>query len=150
MKLRDYTTTSGLLPHLECRDLTDAITQLVQGLVAAGVVTEADQLISEIIRLEQGASTTVGNGLVVPHARFSSVRRLQIAAATLTQPLEIPTVDDWPVDIILLLVGPPHEPRQMLRLLARLARLVKNQSFLEGLRQAQTPAEMAAAFPDME
>jgi PTS system nitrogen regulatory IIA component len=150
MKLRDYTTTSGLLPHLECRDLTDAVTQLVHGLVAAGVVTEGDRLITEILRLEQNAGTSVGGGLVVPHARFSSVRRLQIAAATLTQPLNIPSIDDCPVDIVLLLVGPPHEPRQMLRLLARLARLVKNQAFLEGLRSAQTPAEMAAAFPEME
>jgi len=40
-----------------------------------------------------------------------------------------------------LLVGPQGDPRQMLRVLARLARLVRNNDFLDGLRSA-TDAEM--------
>ena len=65
---------------------------------------------------------------------------------TLARPLDIPAEDDRPVDIVILLVGPPNDPRQMLRVLARLARLVRLDSFLEGLRKADTAELLRAAF----
>jgi len=48
--------------------------------------------------------------------------------------------------VVILLAGPEEEPRKMLRVLARLARLVKNQQYLEGLRSATTAADLRAAF----
>ena len=50
------------------------------------------------------------------------------AVATLEQPLAIPAEDRQPVDVVILLVGPLGDPRQMLRILARLARLVNKQN----------------------
>ena len=47
---------------------------------------------------------------------------------------------------MILLVGPQGDPRQILRVLARLSRLVRQESFLKGLRQAETPAQLRQAF----
>ena len=142
MKLLDYTQESGLLPALECRDRTEAIRRLVAGLVASGTVAEPDLLVEEILLREQEGSTAIGGGLSIPHARFRSVQRVQLAVATLTTPLEILSEDGRPVDVIILIVGPVGDPRQMLRVLARLARLVKQGTFLDDLRAASTPAGM--------
>ncbi len=142
MKLLDYTQESGLLPALECRDRTEAIRLLVAGLVASGTVAEPDLLVEEILLREQEGSTAIGGGLSIPHARFRSVQRVQLAVATLATPLEILSEDGQPVDVIILIVGPVGDPRQMLRVLARLARLVKQGTFLDDLRAASTPAGM--------
>ena len=142
MKLLDYTQESGLLPALECRDRTEAIRRLVAGLVEAGTVAEPELLVEEILLREQEGSTAIGGGLSIPHARFKSVQRVQLAVATLATPLEILTEDGRPVDVIILIVGPVGDPRQMLRVLARLARLVKQGTFLDDLRAASTPAAM--------
>jgi len=142
MKLLDYTQESGLLPALECRDRTEAIRRLVAGLVASGTVAEPELLVEEILLREQEGSTAIGGGLSIPHARFRSVQRVQLAVATLTTPLEILSEDGRPVDVIILIVGPVGDPRQMLRVLARLARLVKQGTFLDDLRAASTPAGM--------
>ena len=50
------------------------------------------------------------------------------------------------MDIVILLVGPQDDARQMLRVLARLARLVKDQTFLDRVRAAGTVADLNAAF----
>ena len=142
MKLLDYTQESGLLPALECRDRTEAIRLLVAGLVASGTVAEPELLLEEILLREQEGSTAIGGGLSIPHARFRSVQRVQLAVATLATPLEIFSEDGQPVDVIILIVGPVGDPRQMLRVLARLARLVKQGTFLDDLRVANTPAGM--------
>jgi len=150
MKLLDYTQESGLLPALECRDRTEAIRLLVAGLVEAGTVAEPDLLVEEILLREQEGSTAIGGGLSIPHARFRSVQRVQLAVATLTTPLEILSEDGRPVDVIILIVGPVGDPRQMLRVLARLARLVKQGTFLDDLRAASTPAGMLEVIGSAE
>ncbi len=150
MKLRDYTTATGLMPRLDCQDLDEVIATLVAGLAAAGGVSETERLVADVLRREQETNTTLGGGLAVPHARSTAVDRMHIAVATLARPLHIPAKDDQPVDVVVLLVGPLHEPRQMLRLLARLARLVKDCAFLDDLRRARSAEEMAGAFSTTE
>ncbi len=142
MKLLDYTPETGLMPRLDCANWSAAIEKLVEALVAAGTVTDAPGLVAEITRHETEGSTAIGGGLAIPHARFPAVASLQIAICTLAEPLDIPADDNQPVDVIFLLVGPDGDPRQILRILARLARLVKNGSFLADLRTATNAEQM--------
>ena len=146
MNLLDYTIKSGFLPQLKCESLEATVSELVGTLVAAQVVSAADTLVQEVIRREREGSTAVGGGLVIPHARSAEVSTVRIALATLAQPLEVAAADGQPADVVILLIGPMGDPRQMLRVLARLARLVRQNAFLDGLRAANSPAELAQAF----
>ena len=146
MNLSDYTIGNGFLPRLECGDVGDTVAKLVDRLADEGEVESADELVAEVMRRENEGSTAIGGGLVIPHARFSGVRRVRIAVATLAEPVDIPSEDGRPVDIVILLVGPQNDPRQMLRVLARLARLVRQETYLQGLRDAATPKLLQAAF----
>jgi PTS system nitrogen regulatory IIA component len=98
------------------------------------------------MRRESEGSTAIGGGLVIPHARFKGLDQVHIGVATLRQPLQLPAEDGQPVDVTILLLGPGHDTRQMLRVLARLARLVKRDAFLTGLREADSPARLRDAF----
>lgn len=120
--------------------------QLVARLEDAGEASGGDQLVAEVMRRETEGSTAIGGGLVIPHARTGSVQEVRVAVATLSDPLEIPADDDQPVDVVILLLGPNQNPRQMLRVLARLARLVKQGSFLDGLRAASDAESLRTAF----
>ncbi len=150
MNLLDYTIQTGFLPQLKCEGLADAVERLVATLVEAGDVTDAADLVHEVMRREAEGSTAVGGGLVIPHARFAQVSSVRIAVASLATPLELAASDDQPVDLIILLVGPAGDPRQMLRVLARLARLVRHRSFLDGLRNCNTAKELRQAFAQAE
>jgi mannitol/fructose-specific phosphotransferase system IIA component (Ntr-type) len=146
MNLLDYTIQSGFLPQLKCESLTDAVARLVATLPAAGEATASAELVAEVMRRENEGSTAVGGGLVIPHARFHQVSTVRIAVATLARPLDLAAADGQAVDIVILLVGPTGDPRLMLRVLARLARLVRQDSFLAGLREAQDGDSLRRAF----
>lgn len=151
MKLLDYIPPRGLLPGLDCQDPEEVVARLVATLVDAGAARDPDHLVAEILCREQKDSTAIGGGLAVPHARSQRVARLQIAAATLSRPLAIPAGDDQPVDVFFLILGSATDPpREMLRALARLARLVKHGSLLADLRRAGTPAAMRTAIAASE
>lgn len=140
MELLDYTADCAILPRINCRGFDDAIRLLVERLVTAGVVTEPDPVVAEILHRESEGSTAIGGGLAIPHARHRCVERIQLATATLTEPLAVATEDGQPLDVVILIVGPLGDPRQMLRILARLARLVKHSAFLDELRGCTSAA----------
>ena len=146
MNLTDYTIPEGFLHQLSCDNVADAVARLVDRLAEGGHVTSPAGLVQEVMRRETEGSTAIGGGLVMPHARFQGVGEVRIALATLKNPMDIPSEDGRPVDIVILLVGPEDDPRQMLRVLARLARLVRRETFLQGLREARTSESLQAAF----
>jgi PTS system nitrogen regulatory IIA component len=143
MKIMDYTTPGGFLARLDCDSVSEAVARLVDQLVDGG---SAQDLVQEVMRRETEGSTAIGGGLIIPHARSGGVGEVRIAVATLAEPLDIPSEDGRPVDIVILLVGPDGDPRQMLRVLARLARLARQGAFLQGLREAETSDALGAAF----
>jgi PTS system nitrogen regulatory IIA component len=146
MKLQDYTTPTGFLPHLSCVTLEQAVAMLVEGLAIDAAVDVGADLVRDVMHREAEGSNAIGGGLIIPHARSRGARRLRVAVATLDRALDLPADDGRPVDVIILLVGPPGDPVPMLRLLARLARLVRNESFLDHLRSAGTADQLRTAF----
>jgi PTS system nitrogen regulatory IIA component len=150
MKLLDYTTDNGFLPHIKCTNVDQAVARLVAELENAGAVTDGENLAAEVMRREREGSTAIGGGLVIPHARHEGVTEVKVAVATLETPLDIPSEDDCGVDIVILLVGPLEDPRLMLWVLAKLARLVKNSIFLDDLRAAETSADLRRIFSEAD
>lgn len=146
MRMQDYTTDDAFLPHLDSTTVEDAVTRLVAALAAEGDVHDAPSLVAEVMRREVVGSTAIGGGLVIPHARFAGVGSVRVAVATLARPLDVGASDGRPVDVVILLVGPADDPRRMLRVLAGLARLVKQPGFAAGLRSAATAAALRSAF----
>ena len=146
MRLLDYTTNNGFLPHIKCASVGEAVGRLVAELESTGAVTDGRSLATDVMRREHEGSTAIGGGLVIPHARHSGVKNVRVALATLAAPLDIPAEDNQPVDIVILLVGPQADPRQMLWVLARLARLVKNSKFLNDLRGATAAKDLRQIF----
>lgn len=146
MKLLDYTTTRGFLPHVKCASVREAVARLVDVLAQEGALADPADVVAEVMRREAEGSTAIGGGLVIPHARCAAVPAVRVAVATLAEPLAVPSEDGQPVDVVILLVGPAGDPRQMLRVLARLARAVKADDFRDGLRAAGEAASLREAF----
>lgn len=148
MKFLDYTTVKGFLPQIKCRELREVVAALVETLQAEGVVQDGESLTREVLRREAADSTAIGAGLVLPHARCRDLKSVHLAVATLAEPLDLEAPDGRPVDVVIMLVGPQGDPREMLRVLARLARLVKGDSFLDDLRVAADGPAMRQLFLD--
>ncbi len=146
MDLQEYIPPTAYLPRLDCRHPGEVIERLVGALTESGCVGDAATLCAEVIARESDTSTAVGSGLAIPHTRSNQVDRIHLAVATLDRPVSMPSADGRPVDVFILIVGPDSDPRPMLRVLARLVRLVKDAGFLAGLRQAGSVTALRDGF----
>jgi mannitol/fructose-specific phosphotransferase system IIA component (Ntr-type) len=108
MSLRDYCVAAAVLPLLEAADKEDAIRQLVAALAAAKAIpkAKADSVLKEVIERERQATTGIGRGIGIPHARSAHVKQIALAIGRVPRGVEFGAVDGERVRVILLLISP--------------------------------------------
>lgn len=140
MKLSDFVVREAIQVDLQATSKEEAIREIVRSLRAAGRVSEADQdsVTRAILNREELGSTGIGQGVAVPHTRHPSVSRLIGTVALSRKGVEFAALDGEPVDILFLLVSPPNQPGDHLRALENISRHLKDERFVNFLRQART------------
>jgi len=117
------------------------IKSLVDVLVRAEVVTDQERMIEDLTKREQVMSTGIGGGIAVPHAQSSGASRLALSLGRLVHPIDFESLDERPVKLVFMMVG-PEERGGFIRVLARISRLLYSGDLQRNLHEARTPAEV--------
>ncbi len=105
---------------------------------------EAEELLAAITNREQLGSTGLGNGIAIPHGKIAGLKGVTAVFARLAQPIEFDSVDDQPVDIVMMLLAPAGAGADHLKALSRVARLLRTETVVEDLRRTEDPAKLHA------
>jgi mannitol/fructose-specific phosphotransferase system IIA component (Ntr-type) len=124
------------LPGQTKTEVIDAIVQVLDGHES---VSSLEAVRTAIFEREQMMSTGVGKGLGLPHAKTSAATETVAAFATTATPVDFGAIDDEPVRLLLLLVGPEEHKSQHVKILGRISRLVSRDSLREQLIRATEP-----------
>lgn len=95
-----------------------------------------------VLAREMVASTAIGDGLAVPHGRTDAVSGIRMAAGIVESCDDYQAPDGMPVHCCFLVVTPEADAGVHLKVLARLARLMRS----DALRKALMSAADADAF----
>src|SRR5207248_7526060 len=117
-----------------------AIREIVESLRAAGPFKNADvdDVVRAILKREMLGSTGIGRGVAIPHTKHASVERLlgTVAVSKIGVPFE--SLDGEPVYVFVLLISPQDRPGDHLRALENVSRSLRNDHFVQALREART------------
>lgn len=140
MRLSDFVVPGAINVDLQATRKEDAIREIVAGLRDAGQIAESDyeSVVRAILSREELGSTGIGQGVAVPHTRHPSASKLVGTVALSRQGVDFAALDGDPVDIFFLLVSPPNQPGDHLRALENISRHLKDEKFVNFLRQAKT------------
>ncbi len=106
---------------------------------ACGEPLDADTLFSCMMKRETVMSTGVGDGVGIPHGACKDLEEAHVLLVSLSAPVDYQALDNQPVDIIVAMVVPDTERELHLRLLACIARVLKNRKFGQLVRVASDP-----------
>ncbi|KXK35670.1 MAG: PTS IIA-like nitrogen-regulatory protein PtsN [Chlorobi bacterium OLB6] len=95
-------------------------------------------------------STGIGHGVALPHGKTNTVTTSIAAMATLAEPVDFDSLDDEPVNIVLMLVGTESNVGGHLRLLSRVSRMVGTEQFRTQLRNATSVQSVIDLFASYE
>ena len=112
---------------------------------AAQVTGEsADAIFAAVNDREELGSTGLGNGIAIPHGKFNGIKGVTALFARLDKPVEFDSVDDRPVDLLMLLLAPMGAGADHLKALARVARILRTEAVVEQLRSTDDVARLYA------
>ncbi len=104
----------------------DAIDQLIALQDASGNINDTVEY-KRILAREAEFSTAVGDGIAIPHAKTSAVRRAGLAAMTVPGGVEWNAPDDAPADLMFMIAAPEGQNDTHLQMLAQLSKLLMHQ-----------------------
>lgn len=120
------------------RSKAEAIQRLAALLATGQTQISAAEIERVLADREKLQSTGVGGGVAIPHG---SIDRLDhLIGAVLLCPKSIPfeAIDDAPVSILFAVIGPKRATGEHLKTLARVSRLLRDDTFRERLLNAES------------
>jgi len=128
MSLRDYCVAGAVIPHLDAADKEDAIRQLIAALASAKAFpkTKADTVLKEVVERERQATTGIGRGVGIPHARSAHVKQIVLAIGRVTRGVEFGAVDGERVKVILLLISPKDDDAKHLAAMKHIVAIARD------------------------
>jgi PTS system nitrogen regulatory IIA component len=99
--------------------------------------------IARALREREGlASTALGDGVAIPHARSADIDQCRGAFLRLSHPVDFGAADGQPVDLVLALLVPEHDIQAQLVRLSELAERFADADFRRVLREAADVATL--------
>ena len=149
MLLTELLSPDRVVVPLTARDKAGVIAELTRHLVnhSGGGF---DEVLGAVEEREAVLSTGIGFGVAIPHARSSAVRELSVVCGLSSEPVPFDSIDGEPVRLFFLIVGPESSAGQHVKLLSRIARLVRRDNLRQQLCEAGTPQEFYTALLDAE
>lgn len=86
---------------------------------------------------EEIGSTGLGNGIAIPHGKMAGLKGVTAVFARLDPPIDFDSVDDQPVDLVMMLLAPVGSGADHLKALSRVARLLRTETVVDQLRSAE-------------
>lgn len=152
MKLLDFVVPDSIIVELKATGKEEAIREMVASLQATGQLDDdvVESVIRAILDREELGSTGIGMGVAVPHTRHQSLQRLVGTVALSTDGVDFAALDGDPVDIFFLLVSPQNQPGDHLRALENISRHLKDDRFVNFLRQAKTRQDIVDLLEEVD
>jgi PTS system fructose-specific IIC component len=126
-----------IIPELTSQDKEEAIKEMAAHFKKAGVVKDERVFLEAIREREALESTAIGGCVAIPHARSDTVERLAVAIGRSEEGIDFKSLDGKPVHLIFMIACPTNVTKEYLQILARIARLCKNDKVREGLQSAK-------------
>lgn len=140
----DFLARISVAESLAARDKEGALRELVERLVADGVVADGEKALAVVLERERLGSTGIGEGIAMPHGKLPELNSVVAAFGRSRAGIPFESLDGEPAQILFLLLSPETSPSLHLKALARVSRLLKSRQFRQELLDAKDAGDIHA------
>jgi PTS system nitrogen regulatory IIA component len=141
MKILDFLPREAILGDLQSQDKKGVLEELAAP-VADSAGTSHDKIVRVLLERERLGSTGIGGGIGIPHGKSKELENLVIGFGRSRKGVDFESMDGKPTHIFFLIITPDNSTSLHLKVLARISRLLKSESFRNGLMAAADSAEI--------
>lgn len=150
MKVTELLRKDIMLMDLQSTTKNEVIDEMIASLEKHHVINNADQFKEAILKREEQATTGLGNGIAMPHAKTAAVNEATVLFAKSNKGVDYESLDGEPTYLFFMIAVPDGAYDTHLQALAALSRSLLDEKFIEGLKSAKTPDEVVNIFQKRE
>ena len=139
MKITDILSPDSIVCDVQAGSKKHLL-EMLSELAAKKTGLDGRLILDSLIERERLGTTGIGRGVALPHTRLKNLKKIYCAFMK-TEPVDFESVDDKPVDLVFLLLVPEDAGADHLKALARLSRLLRDESVAKALRLAPNAKE---------
>jgi PTS system nitrogen regulatory IIA component len=103
---------------------------------------DADIIFNKLYEREKLGSTSVGNGVALPHARLEGINIPYISVVVLEEAIDFDNIDNFDVDIIVCLIVPYEQTEDHLALLSSLSQILDKMPNRKKIRDSRNSEQI--------
>lgn len=149
MKLLDYITKETILTDLKSTDKKGVIDELAEP-VAKETGLDHRAIVRVLLERERLGSTGIGGGIAIPHGKIEGIESLVLGFGLSRQGIDFEALDNKPAHIFFMLLSADNSTGLHLRVLARLSKLLKDQSFKQKLIQTNSASAVMGVLRESD
>jgi len=124
------------------RNKADVIEELAGVLARDHGEIDRQRLIQALEDRERLNSTALGDGVAIPHGKLPGLKRVLAAFGRSLAGVDFQSLDGKPTHLFFLLVAPEDSAGAHLKALARISRLLKEETFRRRLMEAPSARDL--------
>jgi PTS system fructose-specific IIA component len=126
----------------------ECIEFLLDVAVEAGRVDDRERALADLLEREEEATTGVGFGIGIPHAKTTAVSRPSVVFARSEKGIDFDAMDDKPAHLLFMLIVPAEGGDEHLEILSSLSRALMHEEVRDSLRTADSVEGVRAALKE--
>ena len=127
MRLTDVLKQELIKIPLSGANRDEVIQELIDKLSENELIKDKKSIFSAVIEREKIMSTGVGKEIAIPHCKNEASPEFCVALGVHKKGVDFKAIDNHPVKIVFLLVGPEDNPGMHIKLLSRISRMMNHE-----------------------
>ena len=149
-KIADYICLETINLDLKSKNKNSVIRELYDNIKSTGKIKDEALGYKDVCLREEMGSTGIGKGVALPHAKTKAVDEVVLTLGISKEGVEYGSVDEESVKILFMFLCPEEKTQEYLKVLARISRWIKEESFRERLLKAKSKEEIMEIIKNEE
>lgn len=149
MRISELLNSETIICGLMSQDKECVIAEIAEPLAKISRIA-VEELVRILMERERMGSTGIGSGIAIPHGKSKELSEPMMAFGLSRNGIDFESLDKKPAHIFFMLLTPEHAPNLHLKLLAGIAKILRNEPFRQRLLMAKTPDEVITILRDEE
>lgn len=149
-KIADYICLETINLDLKSKNRNSVIRELYDNIKSTGKIKDEALGYKDVCLREEMGSTGIGKGVALPHAKTKAVDEVILTLGISKEGVEYGSVDEESVKILFMFLCPEEKTQEYLKVLARISRWIREESFRERLLKAKSKEEIMEIIKNEE
>ncbi len=142
MKITSVIQKEFVIEELRAATKEEVLAELASVLPRDSIKYTLEDVVKILMERERLGSTGIGDGIAIPHGKIPGLGDLHVSFGRSKKGVAFDALDGKPVYLFFLLMAPEHASGQYLKALAKISRMLKDNTFKTSLMEAKSREDL--------